>query len=183
MSGQTISAAEATVKKLQSGIRQQMQAANDDAEQTFRSGKADSYFTTTNRDTAKSQFVAAWMRNEFPLTYAEVNSTPAYGIAVKSSFRRTIALAPSATADEQGSVCLVAALTAGRRGMNFKLEEAVGASSVQTVGTGASIVLDNWGTPIKLTRVNNDPTKPAVLSAGPDRTFGTTDDIRGDLLP
>jgi prepilin-type N-terminal cleavage/methylation domain-containing protein len=39
-------------------------------------------------------------------------------------------------------------------------------------------IRDPWGTPIDYTYVVPDDTYPELASAGPDRTFGTGDDIR-----
>ena len=37
-------------------------------------------------------------------------------------------------------------------------------------------ILDKWGTPIRISYVSNGP--PAFLSAGEDKVFGSSDDIR-----
>ena len=56
----------------------------------------------------------------------------------------------------------------------------VGTAFVKGEGTTANLesVRDPWGTPIDYIYVVPDDTYPELVSAGPDRVFGTGDDIR-----
>jgi prepilin-type N-terminal cleavage/methylation domain-containing protein len=185
LASQTVGATQTTLRKLHTGLTQQIQAETDNAEQTFRAGKVDQYIAAgTNRDAAKQSYVASVMQLEFPTSYAEVNviapATRPWGLQNKVAYQRNVALAPGVNAQEQASVCLYMALTQARRGMEFKLEDSVGVSSVRTIG-GAKYIVDSWGTPIVYSR-GSGVVRPTIISAGADKTFGTGDDISSDQL-
>ncbi len=177
---QTAGATRTTLKKLDTALIQQHEAAVDAARDTFRAQGASVF--GDNSDKNQQAYLREVLTIEFPVSFAEVNNAQAH-VPTKSSYRQGIALAPSAAGNPnlEGAVCLYLALTQGRRGMTFNLEEAVGNSSIRQIDN-AKVVVDSWGTPVRMGRVGNNPLTPAIVSAGPDKKFGTADDIWSDTL-
>ena len=171
MSSQTLKRSEATIKKIHTGLASQWTAAIDDVNNEVKNAKM-----TGTGDTAKITYMTDRLTKEFPMTISE-------GVAKYP----TLASAGSPPPDIANAICLYLALSKTRRGAIFNADD-VGPSSTKEYGSFKYFV-DAWGSPIKLVRWVTNPTtltdltqQPFLLSAGPDKVFGTNDDIRGDFM-
>jgi prepilin-type N-terminal cleavage/methylation domain-containing protein len=193
----------ATLKKMDGGLTEQWRAAVDQAEEEWRSGTLQGYSRATilnmfNQDStrAQQQWVGARLAQEFPVNYQEAWSPTSTAIALppKSAYQKALAgtnLCGSAVgapegAEERGA-CLLVTLSEGRRGMIFKVDEAVGVNAIRSLtvtdknGNSLQIraLADVYGTPVYFTRGNG--LTPEIISAGKDQAFtkppGGGDDV------
>ena len=171
MTSQQLKRSEATLKKIHTGLSSQWSAAVDDANTDIKNGKAG---VGTN---ARTAYMQAILRQQFPMTFAEA----------VTKYPELSGVSLPTVAGQESSICLFLALSRARRGANFSPDE-IGKETVVNVqlsGKTFSYLVDAWGTPIKLNRpadLANPGAELFILSAGPDKTFGSNDDINSHLL-
>jgi prepilin-type N-terminal cleavage/methylation domain-containing protein len=191
--------AQATLKKLDTGLLQQWKAAIDTAQDEWRSGSNAAFppsapratvLAAAGNDPAKGQqlWTALRLAQEFPTSYKEAQSgTPQIsGVSLPPKHAYQVLFGNNVSGPEESSACLLAALSQGRRGMVFNVEDAVGVSSIRTIpgsnGGQVRVLVDIYGTPLGFTRGNTPGAppwtwQPEILSAGKDQNWGTGDDI------
>jgi prepilin-type N-terminal cleavage/methylation domain-containing protein len=191
---------EANLKKLDTGLMQQWKAVVDQAEEEWRSGSLQGYTRANilalpliNGDPTKGQqaWVAARFAQEFPQNYKEVWSPTATTIVLqpKSAYQKALGGTQLNPGPEEGGTILLVTLSEGRRGMVFKVEEAVGTTSIRTNyatdKNGKSVtvktLVDIYGTPLSFVR-SGTPGSPEIISAGPDKIPGNGDDVSSARL-
>jgi prepilin-type N-terminal cleavage/methylation domain-containing protein len=179
-----VDATQKILRKLDSGLDQQVKAVRDDIEKEVEAGKAASFFPNLPIDQRKTEYKKARMQQEFPTNFNEVlNPVPCGNgfLQPKQAYVRVVQpIAASVPAQDQGAICLYLALTQGRRGMVFPIEQAVGASAIRSI-SGVNAVVDVWGTPLAYTR-GASGIQPYIVSAGSDKTWGTGDDLSSEKL-
>jgi prepilin-type N-terminal cleavage/methylation domain-containing protein len=172
------------MQKIASALDQQLKTVADQAADIARSRPqwfSDQMIPLALGDDrrAKALLLKLTLRRELPVTMAEVNGTytlptpvrlptagvnrpvPPYPLTSPTTFR-SVAGQSFASTDVESAVLLYISVTAGRRGLMFDPDQAVGSSGVGTVtsanNTPFKVFVDAWGTPIKLVRAirNND---------------------------
>jgi prepilin-type N-terminal cleavage/methylation domain-containing protein len=193
--------AQTTLKKLDTGLLQQWKAVIDTAQDEWRAATTASLqgnsrsavIAAAGGDATKAQqlWILLRLQQEFPTTYKEAqNPTTISGITVPAKAAYVKALpnnagsaANLATGPEESSACLLVALSVGRRGMVFNVEDAVGVSAIRTLTIPASngtaqvrVLSDIYQTPLGFTRGSNG-LSPEITSAGKDQAWNTGDDL------
>ena len=171
-----------TLNKLHSELDGQIKQVIDQGKEEFRAGKYPPGLISeagNNQDAAQALWIQLRLQQEFPTSFKEATSpTVSPGgqvtLPVKPTYMRVVSSVTSQGAYHESAVCLVMALSQARRNDPPKLEQALGASSLTTVGNG-KVVIDSWNDPIWYVR-DASGKKPDVVSAGPDATAGTGDD-------
>jgi hypothetical protein len=183
IAAQTSKTAEQGLDKVASLLEQQWKAVIDQSRDEYRQKQVHPNLmaaANNNADTAQTVWTQLRLRQEFPASFAEATHPVVSGpvsLQPKQYYVRALAGLPATTNPStwQSSVCLVLALSQSRRGVQGRLEEAVGESTIQYVN-GVQVLVDPWGTPIGFRRVNND-LDAEVYSAGPNRIPGDNDDL------
>ena len=193
--------AQATLKKLDTGLLQQWKAVIDTAQDEWRSGTTTAIPSNVRSqvlsspqvagDPSKGQqlWVALRLAQEFPINYKEAQTgTPSIsGVSLPAKQTYQLLFANNVSGPEESSACLLAALSQGRRGMVFNVEDAVGVNAIRTITVSTSkgpasvrVLIDIWGTPLGFTRgtlTGNLTWQPEIQSAGKDQKWGTGDDL------
>jgi prepilin-type N-terminal cleavage/methylation domain-containing protein len=191
MNTQMTKATTQTLEKLHSQLLRQWKATTDQAKEDWRNGKYDPTVynvlmaSAGNKpDQARNLYVQMRLQQEFPTNFTEALNPVVYTSAAGTCslppltyYQTKLQGVPAMTSPPtwQSSVCLYLALLRSRRGEVSPIEESVGQNALQDMN-GAKVIVDAWGTPISYTRGSGN-TNPAVLSAGPNRNPGDSDDI------
>jgi prepilin-type N-terminal cleavage/methylation domain-containing protein len=141
-----------------------------------------------NRQQARNLYVNARIAQEFPMTYSEALN-PQFGLPVKPAYASALK-GKTANPTTESSTLLLLALQQNRKGVSLNLDQ-LGGAIRDSDNDGLQEFLDDWGNPMKFTRVaaavGGVPTGVITSSGGTVTAtgapqFGTSTDIASNNL-
>lgn len=162
---------EVVLSKVASALSTKWTAVSDKALQT---DVPSSFPSGVSPDATRAAYVQAMQQVQFPTTIAAANSAVS-GIPPNSFYVSYLQGKSNAgmSGQMESAVCLYMILSASQGGVSFNINNLSPNEVGVEPSTGLKYVKDGWGQPVSLSAA----TGPAVTSAGPDKTFGTVDDI------
>ena len=177
---------EALILKLANSLAQQwaavvQEARDEDPNQVMGNPNFWTGFLAANgndQETARAAWVKLRLQQEFPDSIATAQ-TPPGGLPPKAYYTQTLGGVVLSDPKTQSGVCLFAALTVGRRGMEFD-PGTLAPKEAKAVYAEVKGLFDGWERPIQFS--NRGGTKFRIWSFGANGKDGDADDVDSDIL-